>query len=113
MAYDSACDGVGRCFGVDRSGHGCPEILESSGSRLVGQDSPVLAAARQCYLPVVRLVDSSALTESSVLMKESVPSQPENAPRADDTAESDSAAICCPVCGGTTVQEKCKVICRS
>ena len=32
-----------------------------------------------------------------------------------ETSKSESApeTIMCPVCGGTTVQEKCKVICKS
>jgi hypothetical protein len=34
---------------------------------------------------------------------------PESAP---GVAE-DSSGIICPVCGGATVQEKCKVICKS
>jgi hypothetical protein len=30
-----------------------------------------------------------------------------------DAAAADPAAIVCPVCGAVTLQEKCKVICRS
>jgi len=32
---------------------------------------------------------------------------------ADCVSLEESAAIICPVCGAATVQEKCKVICRS
>ena len=31
----------------------------------------------------------------------------------DDLSAADPSAINCPVCGGVTVQEKCKVICKS
>jgi hypothetical protein len=37
----------------------------------------------------------------------------EPVPLTDLSSAADSTAILCPVCGGTTVQEKCKVICKS
>lgn len=38
---------------------------------------------------------------------------PESAPLAEGPAAADASAILCPVCGAATVQEKCKVICKS
>ena len=40
-------------------------------------------------------------------------SQPEKAQEADRISSADKSAIVCPVCGAATVQEKCKVICKS
>jgi hypothetical protein len=37
----------------------------------------------------------------------------ENTPLADGPVPADPSAISCPVCGAATVQEKCKVICKS
>jgi hypothetical protein len=40
-------------------------------------------------------------------------SDSENAGSAGDSAAADPSAIICPICGGPTVQEKCKIICKS
>jgi hypothetical protein len=40
-------------------------------------------------------------------------SDSEDAAGVDDSAAADSSVVICPVCGGPTVQEKCKVICKS
>jgi hypothetical protein len=40
-------------------------------------------------------------------------SHPDKAKDVDDISSAGGLAIICPVCGAATVQEKCKVICKS
>lgn len=39
--------------------------------------------------------------------------EPDTTLRIDRSLSEENPAIICPVCGGVTVQEKCKVICKS
>jgi hypothetical protein len=47
------------------------------------------------------------------LNAQSSESQPEKAQAVDRISSADGSAIVCPVCGAATVQEKCKVVCKS
>jgi hypothetical protein len=47
------------------------------------------------------------------LRRQNAEPDPEIPPLADARSAADSSAITCPVCGAATVQEKCKVICKS
>ena len=59
------------------------------------------------------MVDTPAVAEPKVLTVGMPKSDSENTGSADDLDAADPSAIICPVCGGATVQEKCKVICKS
>lgn len=59
------------------------------------------------------MVGASSVTQPQVLKMQSSEPDPESAPPADKAVRADPSAISCPVCGAATVQEKCKVICKS
>lgn len=59
------------------------------------------------------MVDAPALAQPQVLKAEKPEPNPESAPGGVGPLAADPSAIVCPVCGAATVQEKCKVICKS
>src|SRR3981081_2032537 len=97
-------------------------VLAGAGTGLVDAGSRHAPVVGERDLFVVRLVDASAGTVSQVLktleashmpMEESSePGRPINV-EPDHSSSQESSAIVCPVCGAATVQEKCKVICKS
>jgi hypothetical protein len=58
-------------------------------------------------------VGTSAFTQLEILKAQNPQPEPGSVPGNDGAAAAEPSAIVCPVCGGATVQEKCKVICRS
>ena len=59
------------------------------------------------------MVDAPAVAQPEILTAGMSKSDFEDAASIGDSAAADPSAIICPVCGGATVQEKCKVICKS
>src|SRR5687767_3209028 len=98
---------------VDRARSRRSQILENCRTGLVGQNARNVVASGERCLHFVCLVDPSAVIQPQVLSTQSSEPDPEIAPPADARGPAGSSAILCPVCGAATVQEKCKVVCKS
>lgn len=83
------------------------------GARLVDAGSRDAPLAGQHRLHVIRVVGAPAHAQPQVLRAQSSEPDSGSAPGNDGPGAADPSAIVCPVCGGATVQEKCKVICKS
>ena len=113
MAQRCSCDGLGSDSRVDRARCRRGQILDGFRPRLVGETARHLAVAGKRPVPHLRVVGASAITQPQLLKTQDPPPDPEQTSGDDGVAATDSSAIVCPVCGGATVQEKCKVVCKS